>query len=88
MLGSKYKENFFKRAVRVGDNIIVNGKEFKVVGILKSVGSPTDDALVYITKSVLAIRTKRTPKSFSKTPLHLVRELLIAANAKAFVPPK
>ncbi|MEK6860071.1 MAG: ABC transporter permease [Nanoarchaeota archaeon] len=50
MLGSRYKENFFKKPVGAGDKIIVNGKKFKVVGILKSIGSPTDDALVYMSE--------------------------------------
>ena len=48
MLGSKYKENFFKKSVKAGDKIFINDQEFKVVGILKSVGSPTDDSLVYM----------------------------------------
>ena len=50
MLGSRYKDNFFKRPVGAGDKIIVNGQEFKVVGILKSIGSPTDDGLVYMSE--------------------------------------
>jgi putative ABC transport system permease protein len=48
MLGSRYKESFFKKPVAAGDKIIINGQEFKVVGILQSIGSPTDDALVYM----------------------------------------
>ena len=50
MIGSKYKENFFKKPVRVGDKITLNGQDFKVVGILKSVGSPTDDGLIYMSE--------------------------------------
>jgi len=48
MVGSGYKGNFFKRPVKVGDKLTINGKDFKIVGILQSVGSPTDDNLVYM----------------------------------------
>lgn len=48
MVGSGYKGNFFKRPVKVGDKLSINGKDFKIVGILQSVGSPTDDNLVYM----------------------------------------
>ncbi len=48
MVGSNYKGNFFKKPVQEGDKITINGKDFKVVGILKSVGNPTDDSLVYM----------------------------------------
>jgi putative ABC transport system permease protein len=48
MVGNSYKGNFFKRPVKAGDKITINGNDFTVVGILKSVGSPTDDSLVYM----------------------------------------
>ena len=48
MIGSKYKENFFNKPVRVGDKLVINEKEFQVIGILQSVGNPTDDSLVYM----------------------------------------
>ena len=48
MVGSGYKGNYFKRPVKVGDKITINGKDFTVVGILQSVGSPTDDNLIYM----------------------------------------
>jgi len=50
MVGSKYKENFFKRPAKAGDKIVVNGKEFKIIGILKTVGNPSDDSLVYMSE--------------------------------------
>ena len=58
MVGSRYKENFFKRAVKVGDKIILNGKEFHVVGILKTVGNPSDDGLVYMSEEDFRILFK------------------------------
>lgn len=43
-LGSAFKEgNLFKKPIHAGDNILINGRSFKVVGILQSVGDPTDD---------------------------------------------
>lgn len=48
MLGSNYKGNLFKRPVKTGDKIIINGNEFKVAGILESVGNPSDDSLAYM----------------------------------------
>ncbi len=49
MIGSQYKyNNFYKRPVATGDKITINGQDFKVVGILQSVGNPSDDQLVYM----------------------------------------
>jgi putative ABC transport system permease protein len=50
MIGSQYKENnFLGREVRVGDRILLNDKrEFKVKGILETVGNPQDDRLIYM----------------------------------------
>ncbi|VVB78714.1 MacB-like periplasmic core domain protein [uncultured archaeon] len=50
IIGSKYKDNFFKKQVVAGDKITINGEDFKVVGILKSVGNPSDDGLVYMSE--------------------------------------
>jgi putative ABC transport system permease protein len=50
LVGSGYKGNFFKKPVRVGDKITINGKDFKVVGVLQSVGSPTYDNLIYMSE--------------------------------------
>ena len=49
VLGSNYaeKDNKFKRPVKVGDNILLNGQEFEVVGILEKKGSfMFDNAIV------------------------------------------
>jgi|SRR3989344_5448446 len=44
VLGSDYKYgNLFKRPVRVGDEVILNGKAFKVQGIMTPIGNPGDD---------------------------------------------
>ena len=48
MIGSRYKEDFFKKPVRAWDRLTIHGKDFKVVGILQTIGSPTDDALIYM----------------------------------------
>lgn len=49
MIGSHYKHNnLFTRPISSGDKLIINGQEFKVRGILKPIGNPGDDRLVYM----------------------------------------
>ncbi len=50
MIGSQYKHNnFLGKEVKLGDKILINEKEeFKVKGILKTVGNPSDDRLIYM----------------------------------------
>jgi len=49
VLGYQYRySNFFSREVRTGDTITINGKEFKVSGILAKIGNPSDDQSVYL----------------------------------------
>ncbi len=40
--------DFFKKKVRVGDYVNINGKKFKVVGSLKRIGNPDDDQAMMI----------------------------------------
>jgi len=42
------REDFFGEAVRTGEQATIAGKTFKIVGILNSVGSKTDDTAVYL----------------------------------------
>ena len=49
MIGSQYKHNnLFVRPVSAGDKLVINGQEFRVKGILKPIGNPGDDRLVYM----------------------------------------
>lgn len=49
LIGYNYKYgNLFNRPVRVGDRIKLNDVEFEVIGVLESVGNPSDDQQVYI----------------------------------------
>ncbi len=49
LIGYGYKySNLFDKPVRVKDKIKLNGVEFEVVGVLKSVGNSADDQQVYI----------------------------------------
>lgn len=49
MIGSQYKyNNLFKKEVKIGDRIEINGKEFRIKTILKSTGNPSDDKLIYM----------------------------------------
>lgn len=41
-------EKFFKKRVDIGKTIEINGREFKVVGIMNKIGNPHDDSQVYI----------------------------------------
>ncbi len=44
MLGYDYKyNNVFSKPVKTGDNLLINGKEFRVAGIISKVGNPSDD---------------------------------------------
>jgi len=42
------KEDFFGREIKTGEEAIINGKTFKIVGILNSLGSKSDDTAVYL----------------------------------------
>jgi len=49
MIGSDYKNsNVFDKPVKAGDTLNINGKDFKVVGILGSIGNPSDDKNIYM----------------------------------------
>ncbi|MDO8623518.1 MAG: ABC transporter permease [archaeon] len=44
MIGYDYKyNNIFEKPVNTGDKLIINEKEFKVIGILERIGNPSDD---------------------------------------------
>ena len=49
LVGFRYTdENFFGKSVGIGDILLVNDKEFEVIGIVGNIGSPPDDSLVYM----------------------------------------
>lgn len=50
LLGYNYQipDKIFSRAIELNDNVEVNGHKTKVVGFLESVGSPQDDAQIYV----------------------------------------
>ncbi|MBN1645923.1 ABC transporter permease [Candidatus Woesearchaeota archaeon] len=43
------EDKVFKRAVRLGDKLHVNGVEVEVVGIYEEIGNPSDDSNIYLT---------------------------------------
>jgi len=55
LLGYNYQipDKIFSKAVQLNDNVEINGKKMKVVGFLDSVGSPQDDAQVYISNDYI-----------------------------------
>jgi putative ABC transport system permease protein len=48
IVGYLFGDGLFKKDVRVGDKLEIEGKDFKVRGRLSKVGNPTDDSQVYI----------------------------------------
>lgn len=47
VLGNSFKTgNLYDNPVKPGDTLTINGKEFQVAGILKTLGNPSDDKLV------------------------------------------
>ncbi len=49
MIGYDYKYgNIFGKPAKAGDSININGKDFKVVGILSRIGNPSDDKNIYM----------------------------------------
>jgi putative ABC transport system permease protein len=47
VIGSQYKHNnYFDRPVELGDKLLINDIEFKVKGIIESIGSPPDDRTI------------------------------------------
>lgn len=54
VVGSQYADKkLFGKEIRVGNKISVNGQEFKVIGILKSVGDPSTDNGIIIPEQEL-----------------------------------
>jgi putative ABC transport system permease protein len=48
IIGPEFAKNLFKKELRVGSNLYIKDKKFKVIGILKSVGNPEDDKNAYV----------------------------------------
>ena len=51
VLGSQYKyNNFLKSEIRVNNKLAINDREFRIKGILQSVGNPQDDRIIYFSE--------------------------------------
>ncbi|RLC35307.1 MAG: hypothetical protein DRZ76_00480 [Candidatus Nealsonbacteria bacterium] len=48
VIGSQVENNVFEKKVALGDEIIIKGRRFEVVGILNSLGSKQDDTSIYL----------------------------------------
>ncbi|MEM5872386.1 MAG: ABC transporter permease [Candidatus Aenigmatarchaeota archaeon] len=48
VIGSLVSEKMFSKEVKIGDIVYIKNKKFKVVGIMKSMGSRQDDSQVYV----------------------------------------
>ena len=55
LLGYNYMvdERIFPKAIKLNQNIELNGKDIKVVGFLEKVGNPQDDAQVYVANNYM-----------------------------------
>ncbi len=53
LLGYNYqfKNKNFKKAIKLGDKIYLNGERFEVVGFYQEIGNPEDDSNIYLTLS-------------------------------------
>ena len=63
-VGSYFADGLFKRRIYVGDSINIEGKDFKVIGVLKTLGSRMDDSYVYMNVDDARSITNK-PKSVS-----------------------
>lgn len=48
VVGSLVENDMFDKKINVNNNIKIKNKDFKVIGILKSLGNPEDDNILYI----------------------------------------
>lgn len=54
LVGSQYKyNNYLSEPIETGDDVLINGVEFEVVGIAQSFGSPPDDRQIFMTEDDL-----------------------------------
>jgi len=52
LIGKQVETEIFEKPVKVGSEIVIKGKRFKVVGILNSLGSKQDDSSLYLDLSL------------------------------------
>jgi len=52
VVGHDFAYELFKRRIKPGDEIEIEGKKFKVVGILEKIGNRMDDACVVISRKI------------------------------------
>jgi putative ABC transport system permease protein len=45
----QFENKFFKKPVKLGDNVELNGVKFEVIGFYEEVGNPSDDSQIYLT---------------------------------------
>ncbi|HLC87325.1 MAG TPA: ABC transporter permease [Candidatus Nanoarchaeia archaeon] len=48
MIGSRFKETLYNKPVKIGNKLLINNKEFEVVGILQTIGNSQDDSLIFM----------------------------------------
>src|SRR3989344_737350 len=48
MIGSRFKETLYNKPVKIGNKLLINNKEFEVVGILQTIGNSQDVSLIFM----------------------------------------
>lgn len=60
----QFEDKIFKRKVRLGDKISIDGKEFEVVGFYEEVGNAQDDSNIYISDDAFEIMYPKKKDKF------------------------
>ena len=55
VLGYNYlfEDKIFEKSIKLGDRLVINGKDIKVVGFYEEVGNPQDDSNIYFTDKAM-----------------------------------
>jgi len=54
VLGINYRtKDIFSRKLRLRDTILINDKEFKIIGFFEQIGNPTDDESIFISEEAI-----------------------------------
>lgn len=66
VVGSQFGENLFKSPIKVGNTVKINDQNFKVKGILKTQGNPSDDKSLYMSLKDLEFLFPNKKDKFSE----------------------
>jgi len=61
VVGSRFNE-IYKKEIDIGSKVEIDKEEFKIIGILKSIGNPQDDKSIYVPNDILREITNEPDK--------------------------